>query len=754
MQYQVLEISARGRSERTHLVLIQVEIQQGVRSDVPLGEGLSGTDLFGMGGAEDFDQPVPVIQILAQGIDLRIPRIVRIPPQLGILTRGQVERRDRVLRRHHRAVLNLLVVRVPFPVDPVEERIDIEAHGICAQPDGVVALIRRGQRLLYGEERRGNLRQFELVDLPVDPLQVLQLVGRGRIGIRRHQGIADQPVEVGALPGPFGPLGNAPGPGRIGVGVALPLSIRILGIGLPVGRLDDLVTGPRPGGRDAGKGFLVEIIRLDHVIQQRIIFRASEPVEGIVAQQLIMHFTGGQEMAPGITVALRIQGRAVEFVDESVFGDVVNVVVGVVGRFTEPLYVVPEQPVVGRVGFQEIGTAQQGQLFVQQVRFLVLEGMDVGRNRQQPFLVGHGNRGILRVGVGLAGQDLVQSGQPSGGQQQGLVGAVGGGPWNIQGQFPGPGQHRFVQRDQADILDHILVGIQCDRSIKRRTRYLKHTAVGRGGFVVIEIGVPGFVGIDSIQDPFHPAHHELGNESLGPVGLELRRVERARPLERDGITDHPGVGVGGAVDVDQPPAFGRRRRQLEIGGDDIIAVGLGQLLLFPIPHVEELICEHEVRSAGEFDLLQTQPFLVDLPLHFFRRSLDRIQALDLPHPPLVIHVFGVPAEVAGVAQIDLLVEHILGLHHLDGAAIPLVAEPDNMQRDSPARRGMVVLHDGHVERPGIGLGEQRRMRDQCGPGAQAVEGREDIVECRRIGTDDTARRIGGIAVRFHVEGHE
>ena len=61
-----------------------------------------------------------------------------------------------------------------------------------------------------------------------------------------------------------------------------------------------------------------------------------------------------------------IQDGGIRFVDDAILVHILNVVVEVVGRLARALQIVPEQPVVGRIGFEEIGAAQQGKLFLQE----------------------------------------------------------------------------------------------------------------------------------------------------------------------------------------------------------------------------------------------------------------------------------------------------------------------------------------------------------------------------------------------------
>ncbi len=131
-------------------------------------------------------------------------------------------------------------------------------------------------------------------------------------------------------------------------------------------------------------------------------------------------------MPPGIAVALRVERAGVVLVDEAVGVLVVDVVVDVVGGFAEALGVVPEHPVVDRVALAEIGAAQQRQFLVQQVGLHVLEGVGEGGDACEAESVVRDRDGrVLRIAVGLAGQQFIEHGQAGGGEQQRLVDAVG-----------------------------------------------------------------------------------------------------------------------------------------------------------------------------------------------------------------------------------------------------------------------------------------------------------------------------------------
>ena len=100
---------------------------------------------------------------------------------------------------------------------------------------------------------------------------------------------------------------------RAGVGilVALPLAVGVLGVGLAVGAGDDLLAGARLGGGDAGERLLVEVVDLDHVVEQAVEFAARLPDEGLVAvgEEIVVHAAGREEVPPGVAMPLRVERR-------------------------------------------------------------------------------------------------------------------------------------------------------------------------------------------------------------------------------------------------------------------------------------------------------------------------------------------------------------------------------------------------------------------------------------------------------------
>ena len=707
---------------------------------------------------EDLDERITVIDILAQRLYLEFPCVIGYRSDFEIRFSGHAERGHGVFDGKVSIHIELLKMPYGLSLAEVEEyRIDIEHHGIPIQTDRIEPAIRLVRPVLHRQEGHCNLAQLRLIGLPVDPLEVFQCIRRCRIGIGRHDGIAHGPVEQGAVSDTFCPLRHAPGTGGIHIRVSLPLTARVLRIGKTVGGGDDLLPGSGLGGRGSGKGLFIEVIRLDHAIEQCVVLRSGQPIESRMPEQLIMHLISREVMTPGITVPHRILLGCIELVDKAVLIRIVNVVVDIVGRLAKPLDVVPHQAIVDGVGLKEIATAQQGQFLVKHAGLLVHEGIDKRYGRCQPELVvvaylpilgRDTHRWILGIGERLAAEQLVEHGQPGGRKQQRLVGSIGRPTRNVQSQRPGPCQDCLVQLDKSHAFNDVFVGVQRNGPVIWPARNLDHAGVDCRALVVVEVAVARFIRVDPVEYPFDPAHRELRNVALASVRLKLRRVQRTRPLERHRVAFNATVGARGAVDIDQAPALGSCHRFFKIIRDHIPDIANShQLVLLAIADIEELVGQHNVGSARELDRIQAQSFFIYLPPEISRRrQADAVERGHVTHPPLVVDIFRVAAEIAGVPQIDLLVEDILRLHDLDRSAVAFLADTDNMQRDRPTGVGMIVFYHRQIERCLIHLREQERMRHQSRPDAEAVD-RLIYRGGRRVDWSDHA---GDVAVERNI----
>ena len=321
-----------------------------------------------------------------------------------------------------------------------------------------------------------------------------------------------------------------------------------------------------------------------------------------------MHLHRGQVVAPGVAVAHGVQAGGIGFVDEAVVGHVMDVVDGVVGGLAVGLEVVPEQAIEAGVGLEEVGAAQEGQLLVERSGHLVLEGEEgagrvvvhVGRLRHNPG---------LGVGPRLVAEQAVEAGQAGGSQQQGLVGSgVGAGALS---KVLGSLEDGLVELNEADVLQVVLVSIEGHRADVRATRLLEHAGVGGRGLAIKGGRKAGLVRVDLVEDALDPAHNELRDVTAAAVGLELRRVGRARPLVR-----HPGMLVGRSRPIGShhigrhvPPTDVRNHTV----GHPVALVRLLQLFLPAVAHEEELVGQGGPWISREVDGVQAETLLVDLP---------------------------------------------------------------------------------------------------------------------------------------------
>ena len=152
------------------------------------------------------------------------------------------------------------LARAPLPVEPLDERrIDVERHDALGEAQRIQARRRPGRP---GSGRVGPGRDF----VQLRARSAVDLLDAGVLGIRidaRQDGVADHPVEVGALAGRRGPFGHTPGAVGVRVLVALPLAGRILDVVAAIGQVHDLGAGLGLGGGGAGELALVEEVDLD-----------------------------------------------------------------------------------------------------------------------------------------------------------------------------------------------------------------------------------------------------------------------------------------------------------------------------------------------------------------------------------------------------------------------------------------------------------------------------------------------------------
>ena len=614
----------------------------------------------------------------------------------------------------------------------VVEGVQPEADGVGIDPDGGEALADAVQRLLDFLEAAGEGLQVGLGGLAVDQVDPLErLAGGGVGGASGEDGIADHPVEDSTLAAAVGPLRDAPSAGGIGgVGVALPLGGGIGHVGVAVGGLDDGEAAAGLGGGGAGEGLFVEVVGGDDVADEGVKLRAGLPVVVTALEEAVVHLAGGEEVPPGITVAHGEDQPGVGLVDEAIAVGVPDAVVSVVSGLADALEIVPEEPVVDRIGLQVVGAAQEAQLFLEEAGDFVREGEDIGVGGGELGEVqggvigtggGQGEGGVLGVGVGLAGQQIVEHGETGRGEEEGLVGPEIG--RIAVREILGALQDGLVELDEADVFDGVLRTVEGHGADVGASGLSEHAGAGGRGVASEVGGEAGLVGVDGVEHALHPAHQELRQEAVRAAGLELRGIGRAGPLVGHAIRGRSGRSPvrRGDVRVDEAPGGVAHAAGVHPG----LRLDFGQFIGVAVTDVEQLVREDQVGSAGEADGIEALALLVDRPAGGgLVWSLQAVERGHVVYPPLVIDLVRGTAEAPGVHQLHFLVKGVLRGDDRDGAAVALVAEADDVECHRAVDLLVVVFHHGNIAFLSGGFEEGPRVGYQRGAGAEAFEGTE------------------------------
>ena len=185
------------------------------------------------------------------------------------------------------------------------------------------------------------------------------------------------------------------------------------------GQVKDLLT--RAGLRQGGGGELafIEVIHAHRLTQHQHGLNARHPGEVGVHHQAPIILGRRQVVTIGITVTLREHAGGIGGINPTLRLAVrllLNVVVEGVDDFAgiDPAGIIPDQPVVhgrhaGARQQEVIATAQQRQLFLQQVRHLALEGKH-GRGHIAVLAAGRADsdRRVGRVGKSLVAQEAIE----------------------------------------------------------------------------------------------------------------------------------------------------------------------------------------------------------------------------------------------------------------------------------------------------------------------------------------------------------
>ncbi len=647
----------RGADQFGH---VDQHVVFGIRTDIAGRVASARADVIGIRVPENLDQLVAEIVLLADRGAPQVVDGVLVAPHLAAEFVGIVPDVDRVLQCTHGAIGDLLELGL---VEAVElRRIDIKRHHAGGQPKRVQAGVCLVDLGLDGAGMRGDL-----ADLAQRvALDALYALGQ-RVGLlHRHDGIDRQPVEVGAHAGAPAPLGQAPGTFGIGVGIALPLAGGIFDIARAVGQVDQFCAGARLGRSGLGELAFVEKVHGDRHAGDLHGFGPRLPGEERMQQQVVIDSHAGQVMTPGVAVALRELDARVELVEHAVVVDVVDVVALRIGHLPVAGGEVPEQPVVDRPGRDRavgcVATAQQHQLFFQQRGQLVLEVEDTRRKREAAVAGGDADGRVLRVGKGLVAQQGIEIDDARSHQQDGVVGRTEVHRRRaVHRKLHGAAHDRGVGLDQADIVQIVRVVVERDRPLESLAELNQHAGevVGRG---LAEVLHPGLERVEPVEHALDPAFGQLRQLIQG---IAAGRAGEAAP-------ESLVVAAGQAAIARQVPVV---RKRPDVGALD---ADLHRALRVVQRHLDPAVENAVFRVRGR-----------------------RLYAAGVgSEEPLEFQRVRIAAEVAAVAQHELLVEDVLRLEHVDLA----------VQRIRPrraARRGQDLA--AHIDDL-----QAHRQRAQCG----------------------------------------
>ncbi len=364
---------------------------------------------------------------------------------------------------------------------------------------------------------------------------------------RGEQRIAHGPVVERTHPAAGRPLADAPCPvSRFIAAAGKRVTIRRRA-DFAVHTLRDLRACPRQGLRGLGQSFFVLVVDVHgSQPQQHRGNRWVSPGEVRVAQETVVDLQRAQVVSPRVAVALRVTLGCRVFVDRHSVR-ALDVVVDGVSDFAriDAFGEVPHKAVVVRgVGYtrRQFGhppSTEQSEFFVQERRNLVVEaekrrGKRAVVDGEDTGAVDHDVRSepdgrVECVGHGLVAQQHVQGIQPSGGEQELLIGR-GGVDAEIQAQALGGVEDGVVDLDQSGVFG----GLHVERYV---------TFVGLSGLLEharlhlhrVLIQVP-----HALLERRHGIQHAL-DPSFGEIELRVVAPARADDLR------HNGVGVRNAV---------------------------------------------------------------------------------------------------------------------------------------------------------------------------------------------------------------
>ena len=679
-------IFAVDAARTVKVVGLHVVVVVDVGSGIPLRIRLARADVVIVRIAVDFDEAALDGGLFIGDHVLEVAGRVLVPETVRRALHT-VEDVLRHLRRPARTVHDLLEVRLAG-VDFA--RRDVERNRIVRKPEGIEPRIGIVGCGLYLARACGDRADFER-RLAVEHADKTQLVGRAA----RQERVGDGPVVVGAEVGARRPFVGAPRAGAGAARVILPDRL-VLGVEPSVLSADTVVPAERIGHdllagaglrlRRLRKALFVEIADGDLGLSGKDALDLRLPAEIGMPQQRVVALHGGKIVAPCVAVALRIELLRVVDVDDAVrlrgvggigrAALVADAVVLHIGNLTahDVGREVPGETVVERRLPREnrilparlvlrghVASAQEAKLLFKDVLALVHEREDgtVGRI----IHAGTGaeiDRRVERVGHRLVSERGVEFRDAARRHLQRERERFRRDLLVVDRKLLRLVEHRFVDRDQAAFVERF--EIERNVAVVRLARLLEDRKFDVD-LVVEEIADLLVERIDRLQNALDPAFRQFRRRPVRP----LRADERLHGgIERAVAAAHVVIGKAEHARIaDRDPVEHRNAR---------LAAGAGE----------------------------RQPAVVVQR----GRTVDRLAVL-----PFELPILRTPAEVGGVLHVELLVEGIVALHHMEIAVVKLRHDLDDVHGDDFARRDhgeirRVVEDERHITRAAAG----RRQR--------------------------------------------
>ena len=654
----VLSVDSAGTVK---IVRLDIVVVVDVGTGVSLRIGLAGTDVVIVRIAVDFDQAALDGGLFVRNHVLEVGRRILVA-QAVCDALDAVEDVLRHLRGAAGALHDLLEVRfagVDFA------RRNVEWNGAVGKSERIesgVGIVCRGLDLARA---CGDCADF-VRRFAVEHADKAEFVGRAA----RQERVRHSPIVVRAEMRPCGPFVGAPStaariafiifPFRLVLGVE-PCILHAGGV-VPAERIgDDLLACACLGLCSLGEALLVEVADRDFGLAGEDALDLRLPAEVRMPEERIVALHCGEVVAPRIAVALRIELLGVIDVDDAVR---LRRILGVGCAALVPDAVVldvshlaahdiggevPRQTVVERrlprkdralpalgVLRRHVASAQETELLLEQVLALVHErehGAFGGIVHAS--LRAEVDRRVERVGHSLVSESGVEFRDAARRHLERKRQRLGRHIVVVDREFLGLVENGLVDRDETTLGQRLHV--QRNVAVVRLARLLKDRKLGVD-LVVEEVADLLVEGIDRLQHALDPALGELGRAPVGP----LRADERL-----DGGIERTVA----APDV-------------VVGKPEYAGIANGD----PVEHRDSCL-------AAASRKREPRAFLVHARCG---------TALRLAVLPLELPVLRTSAEVGGVLHVDLLVERVVALHHMQEAVVEFGLDLDDGHRDDVA----------------------------------------------------------------------